>query len=102
MSDFIGRIAVPTPINSGQTFPLTSDFGYGETRPYPTVTHRFGELATKALQTFQTGIGPRKFAFRRQVLKQSALAALKDFYDTVQGSFQTFTYNAPNPDQTTT
>ena len=35
MSDTIGRIAVPTVINSGQTFPLTTQylFGFSVERP---------------------------------------------------------------------
>ncbi|SPE29618.1 hypothetical protein SBA6_1130040 [Candidatus Sulfopaludibacter sp. SbA6] len=31
MSDSIGRITVPALVDSGLTFPLTSDFGYGFT-----------------------------------------------------------------------
>jgi hypothetical protein len=102
MSDSIGRISVPTPTASGLTWPLTSDFPYATSRPYPTVTHRFGELVTKAQQVFQVGIGPQKFSFRRQTLSYANRAALLDFYESVQGSFQSFTYNAPNADRTTT
>jgi hypothetical protein len=29
MSDSIGRITVPTVINSGQTFPLTTQYPFG-------------------------------------------------------------------------
>jgi len=61
-----------------------------------------GDLETKSIQTFQVGVGPRKFAFKRAVIKQSNRKALSDFYDAVQGSYQSFTYNAPNPDGSTT
>jgi hypothetical protein len=41
------------------------------------VSHRFGELATKAQQVFQVGIGPRKFSFRRQTLSYSNRGATR-------------------------
>lgn len=102
MSDTIGRITVPTPTNSGLTFPLVSDMGYGTSRQFPVVTHRFGELATKAIQAFAVGVGPRKFAFRRQHLSYANRKSLTDFYESVSGSYASFTYNAPQADKTTT
>lgn len=102
MSDSIGRVTVPTPTASGLTFPLVPDMGYGTTRQFPVVTHRFGELATKAQQTFAVGIGPRRFAFRRQHLSNVDRKRLTDFYESVQGSYQSFTYNAPQADKSTT
>lgn len=102
MSDTIGRIVVPAAVNSGLTFPLISDFGYGVTRPFPTITHRFGSRATKTYQTFQVGIGPRRFPFRRAVLSKQHRSDLLSFYESVQGSYQRFTYNAPQADKSTT
>ncbi|HEY4364470.1 MAG TPA: phage tail protein [Bryobacteraceae bacterium] len=102
MADTLGPITFPTPKSSGLTFPLVSDFGYSTQSPYTTVTHRFGELATKANQTFLSGIGPRKFIFKRQALNQLDAALLLDFYESVQGSYQSFIYNAPTGDHTTT
>lgn len=101
MSDSIGRISVPSPVASGLTFPLISDFGYGMSRPFPIITHHFGELAEKANQRFLVGIGPRKFQFRRQNLSYADRAALFGFYESVEGSQQTFTYNAPQPNKST-
>ena len=101
MADTIGRISVPTTTASGKTFPLVSDFGYGLSQDYPIIVHRFGELATKAEQRFQAGIGPRKFPFKRAVLSRSDRAQLFDFYESVQGSFQSFLYNAPKADSST-
>lgn len=102
MSDFIGRVAVPVPTASGLTFPLVSDFGYGTARPWPIIEHRFGELTEKASQRFLVGIGPRKFQFKRSVLSHANRATLLSFFESVQGSYQSFTYNAPNADKTTT
>jgi hypothetical protein len=101
--DSIGRISVPTPTPSGLTFPLVSDFGYGMVRPWPVIVHRFSELATKAEQRFQVGIGPRKFPFKRAALSyQDARFAddsLWNFFEATEGSYQSFTYPAPQADQ---
>jgi hypothetical protein len=102
MSDTIGRISVPALVDSGLTFPLTSDFGYGFTQERPVVVHQFGELDAKAEQRFAVGIGPRKFAFRRQHLSMRDRASLVSFWEGMQGAWKSFTYNVPNPDQTTT
>ncbi|HXP88842.1 MAG TPA: hypothetical protein VN841_29240 [Bryobacteraceae bacterium] len=102
MPDAIGRIVVPTPAASGLTFPLTPDFGFGMTRPWPVIVHRFGELATKAEQRFQVGFGPRKFNFRREKLSYPDKINLLAFFEQVQGSYQSFLYHAPNADGTTT
>ncbi|HEY4359394.1 MAG TPA: hypothetical protein VGN17_00395 [Bryobacteraceae bacterium] len=102
MADTLGPIQTPTPKDSGLTFPFVSDFGYSTQSPYTTVTHRFGELATKATQTFLSGIGPTKYFFKRSVLSEHDAAVLLDFYESVQGSFQSFIYNAPTGDHTTT
>src|SRR5438105_7784935 len=101
MSDTIGRISVPALVDSGLTFPLTSDFGYGFTQDRPVVVHQFGELDAKAEQRYAVGIGPRKFAFRRQHLSMRDRNSLVSFWETLQGAWKSFTYNVPNPDQTT-
>jgi len=102
MADYIGGIEVPSPVSSGLTFPLVSDFGYGMTRPWPIVVHRFGEIQEKAEQRFEVGYGPRKFPFKRQNISYADRATLFGFYESVQGSFQTFVYNAPQPNKSTT
>ncbi len=102
MPDTIGRIPVPALADSGLTFPLTSDFGYGFTQDHPVVVHQFGELDAKAEQRFAVGLGPRKFAFRRQHLSMRDRASLVSFWEGLQGAWKSFTYNAPNPDQSTT
>jgi hypothetical protein len=102
MSDTIGRITVPALVSSGQTFPLTSDIGYGFSQDRPVVVHRFGELDAKAEQRFAVGLGPRKFAFRRQHLSKRDRNSLVSFWEGLQGTLQSFTYNAPAADQSTT
>ena len=102
MSDTIGRISVPSLVSSGQTFPLTSDIGFGVSQDRPVVVHRFGELDAKAEQRFAVGLGPRKFAFRRQHLSKRDRNSLVSFWEGLQGAWQSFTYNVPNADQSTT
>jgi hypothetical protein len=101
MPDTIGRISVPALVDSGLTFPLTSDFPYGFTQDRPVVVHSFGELDAKAEQRYAVGIGPRKFDFRRQHLGMRDRASLVSFWEGLQGAWKSFTYNVPNPDQTT-
>ena len=93
---------VPALVDSGLTFPLTSDFGYGFTQERPVVVHQFGELDAKAEQRFEVGLGPRKFSFRRQHLSMGARNSLVSFWEGLAGAWKSFTYNVPNPDQTTT
>ena len=102
MSDTIGRMSVPTLVDSGLTFPLTSDFGYGFTQDRPVVVHQFGELDAKAEQRYAVGIGPRKFAFRRQHLSMRDRNSLVSFWESPQGAWKSFTYNVLNPDQSAT
>jgi hypothetical protein len=102
MSDTIGRISVPALVDSGLTFPLTSDVGYGFSQDRPVVVHQFGELDAKAEQRYAVGLGPRRFAFRRRHLSTRDRATLVSFWEGLQGAWKSFTYNVPNPDQTTT
>jgi hypothetical protein len=67
MSDTIGRITVPTVINSGQTFPLTTQYPFGFSVERPVIVHRFGSLDAKQEQRYYVGIGPRKFQFKVSV-----------------------------------
>ena len=100
MSDTIGRITVPALVSSGLTFPLVTDQNYGFTQDRPVVVHRFGSLDAKQEQRFIAGIGPRKFAFRRQHLSLRDRNSLVAFWEGLQGSWQSFIYNVPNADQT--
>ena len=102
MSDSIGRITVPTVINSGQTFPLTTQYPFGFSVERPVIVHRFGSLDAKQEQRYYAGIGPRKFQFKRPNLNWSESRQLKAFWESMQGPWQDFTYNVPNPDGTTT
>jgi len=72
MSDQIGRITVPTVINSGQTFPLTTQYPFGFSLERPVIVHRFGSLGAKQEQRYYVGIGPHKFQFKGPSLTASA------------------------------
>jgi hypothetical protein len=110
MSDFLGRIPVPTPVAStlpvssvtGAQFPLISDFNYGYVRPAPFVEHAFGTEGGLVTQRFFVGFGPRKFAFQRAAMNWQMRRQLTNFWESVQGSYQYFTYAAPQADHSTT
>ena len=101
MSDAIGRIAVPTVINSGQTFPLTTQYPFGFSVERPVIVHRFGSLDAKQEQRYYVGIGPRKFQFKHQNLNWAETNQLKAFWESMGGPWKAFTYNVPNPGGTT-
>jgi hypothetical protein len=101
MADQLGRISVPTPVNSGLTFPLVGDYPAGMTIDATVVEHRYGELATLTVQRFAVGPGTVRFLFVRERISISDRASLIAFYNAIQGSYQSFTYNAPNPDGST-
>lgn len=98
-ADTIGRITVPAPVRSGAKFPLVSLYGYGMTRAWKIVEHRFGELATMGIQRYAVGGGARRFQFAKPDLDPCDRQDLLDFYDQVQGSYQSFIYPAPNSDR---
>jgi len=50
MSDTVGRITVPTVVNSGQVFPLTTQYPFGFSVERPVIVHRFGSLDAKQEQ----------------------------------------------------
>ena len=101
MSDTIGRITVPTVTNSGQTFSLTTQYPFGFSVERQVIVHRFGSLDAKQEQRYYAGIGPRKFQFKRPNLNWTESRQLKAFWESMQGPWQAFTYNSPNPDGTT-
>ncbi len=102
MSDILGRVTVPTVINSGQTFPLITQYPFGFSVERPVIVHRFGTLDAKQEQRYYVGIGPRKFQFKHPNLNWTEGKRLRDFWESMQGPWQAFTYTVPNPDGTTT
>jgi hypothetical protein len=89
-------------VNSGLAFPFTTDQNYGFTQHRPVIVYRFGTLDAKQEQRYGAGIGPRKFAFRRQHLSKRDRNTLASFREGLQGAWQAFTYKVPNADQTIT
>ena len=98
MADQIGRIPVPAPVKSGATFTLKTEYGYGYTQDWKVVEHRFGEQATMAIQRYGVGSGARRFQWVKSVLTYADRQYLLDFYNQVQGSYQSFTYPVPSTD----
>ena len=101
MSDTIGRITVPAVVNSGLTFPLTTQFPFGFSVDRPMIVHRFGSLDAKQEQRYFVGIGPRKFQFKRAVIRKTEIDQLRTFWESMQGPWQSFAYTVPNADGTT-
>jgi hypothetical protein len=101
MADQIGRIPVPFPVKSNTTFKLVSEYGYGMTRDWRVVEHRFGAPYTMGIQRYGLGSGARRFQFVKSSLTYKDRQALLDFYDNTQGSYQSFTYPVPNSDRST-
>jgi hypothetical protein len=89
-------------INSGQTFPLTTQYPFGFSVERPVIVHRFGSLDAKQEQRCYVGIAPRKFQVKRPSLNWTESDQLKAFWESMQGPWQAFSYNVPNPDGTTT
>jgi hypothetical protein len=85
MSDNIGRITVPTVINSGQTFPLITQYPFGFSVERPVIVHRFGTLDAKQEQRYYVGIGPRKFQFKHPNLNWAEVSQLRAFWESMQG-----------------
>ena len=111
MADLIGRISVPTTVLSTggaglsgtQVFPLTTELSsYGFSVERPVIVHRFGSMDAKQEQRFYSGIGPRKFRFSRGNLGWTEARELRSFWESMQGPWEAFTYNVPNPGGTTT
>jgi hypothetical protein len=97
MSDNIGRITVPTVLNSGQTFPLTTQHPFGFSIERPMIVHRFGSLDAKQEQRYYVGIGPRKFQFKRPNLGWTESNQLKAFWESMPGASKALTDTVPNP-----
>ena len=91
MPDTIGRITVPTVINSGETFPHSTQYAFGRSVERPVIVHRFGSLDAKQEQRFYVGIGPRKFQFKHPNLNWAEANQLKAFWEAVRGPWKAFT-----------
>lgn len=100
MPDQIGNITVPEVSPSG-TFPLKPKWPLAAELPRDQVIHTFYAGNRKREQRFYLGPGPRRWRWTDKVTL-SELATLKSFYEIRKGSYQPFTFAAPNADQTTT
>jgi hypothetical protein len=97
MPDSIGRITVPSVINSGQTFPFTTQYPFGFSVERPVIVHRFGSLDAKQEQRYYVGIGPRKFQFKHPNLNWAGGKQLRDFWESMQGRGRLSPTRSPIP-----
>jgi hypothetical protein len=100
--DQLGRVVVPAVVNSGQTFPLTSQYPFGLSVERPVIVHRFGSLDAKQEQRYYVGIGPSKLQFKHANLNWAEGRQLRDFWESMQGPWKAFKYNVPTPNGTIT
>lgn len=101
MSDTIGNITVPDFTDSGETFPIVPDWGYGYAQDPHVVVHQFGSGNAKIEQRFYQGTSAKRFTVRRARLTAPERVALRDFYED-HTPYQSFTYNCPNDNGTGT
>jgi hypothetical protein len=100
VSDTLGRISVPDPVDSGALFPLVSDYEYAMSQAPAVAVHRFGAANTKREQRFVCGVGPTTYGFR-QHLNRARRDALVSFWESRRGAYETFLYDAPQADRAT-
>jgi hypothetical protein len=98
MPDTIGNISVPEISVSGTPFPLVSDFPHGRAHAPKVVVHRFGGANRKLEQRFYIGDGLTAFTVVRSDLSETELSNLVAFWESCQGGYKPFTYNAPSDD----
>jgi hypothetical protein len=101
MPDLIGNIAVPE-IAPGGSFPLIGDYGSSFQIPARIVEHVFGSANAKITQRFYLGDGAKRWRVVRQDLTQTERGLLRTHWESNSGGYGAFTYNAPNPDGSTT
>ncbi len=95
MTEYLGNITVPTFADSGETFPIVPDWGYGYAQAPHVVIHQFGSGNAKIEQRFYQGTSAKRFTVRRARLTAPERVALRDFYES-HTPYRSFTYNCPN------
>lgn len=99
MPDQIGRIPVPALLPS-LDFPLRTDFAHGRARKRDVVVHTFNDATGKVEQRFFVGSPATRYTFRRNALTNPNRAALRAFWNAMNGPEQPFFYDVPQEDQT--
>jgi hypothetical protein len=94
MPDVIGRITVPEQTAS-ETFPLVTEYPHGRAQKRTVVVHQFGSANAKIEQRYFIGDGNQRFTFRRNVLKNSSRATLRNFWEARKGPNEPFFYRVP-------
>lgn len=101
MADTLGKIPVPEPPIISATFPLNPPFGTNVNLPSRMAVHTFYTGDAKTEQRFYLGPGAREWKWTQEA-DETERTAVRDFWEQLQGSYALFTFNAPNPDGTTT
>lgn len=96
MPDYIGPIEVPEQAPSG-TFPLTVDYPLAQQIAPIVHVHGFLSANAKIEQRFHGGNGARRWMVQK-ALRQADRESLLAFWAGRAGSWQPFTFNAPNED----
>ena len=101
MSDYIGRIEIPTLAPAG-TFPLIPDWGFVQEIAPQVVAHQFGSGNAKIHQRYILGPSVRRFRVRFGGMTETERADLRDFWEARKSTYQPFTFNCPTDDGTGT
>lgn len=95
MPDTIGRIEVPDITPSG-TFPVRPLPGSGRALAPEVAIHTFRSGSTRIEQRFLLGTEAQRFRVVAGALGRPEITALRNFWNSNQGAYGSFTYNAPN------
>ena len=101
MPDTLGTISVPEPITLG-TFPLQPDYGAQIIYTPQVISHILGSAQEKITQRFYIGNGAKRFRFVRTGLTDAERVLIRNFWENTSGNYNSFIYNVPNSDGTTT
>ena len=93
-----GDVTGGTGISGTQVFPLKTQFGFGFSVDQPIDGASVWLAGCQAGAAVCVGTGPRKFQFKRAVIRKTEVDQLRAFWESMQGPWQAFTYNVPNAD----
>jgi len=100
VSDTLGNVPVPDPPVIAAPFPLKPPFGMNINVPSRMAVHTFYSGDGKTEQRFYLGPGAREWKWTQEA-DETERKAVRDFWESLQGSFALFTFDAPNADGTT-
>lgn len=103
MSYYLGPVLVPdSPNVPNVVFPLKAQLGSKATWEPQMAVHVFGDADAKIEQKYYLGPGKRTFVVNLQPMSPTRRNALVQFWNELGGVQQSFYFDAPNADRTTT